>query len=381
MICIMQASKKYRILVVGMSSNLGGVETFLYSYYSHFDKNKIKLDFLSFIPKKIAFEDEFLKDGSKVYHLTSRGQNRRLFKKELNTFFQSNASEYDCIWVNLNLLNNIDYLKLAKKYGIKRRIVHSHNSKNVIGGFKGFVLGKMHTWNRTRVKKYATDFWACSSKAANFFYDKSTIDRVKIIKNAIDINRIKFDPFKRTAIRKKYNLENWLVIGMVGNLIAQKNQIFAVSLLPKVLNKKKNVKLVLVGTGPDKKKLEDKAKELKVSKNILFVGRQTDMSGWFSAFDEYLLPSLFEGLPVVGIEAQGNGLPLIAARGIMIDNSKINDNVSELRLNAPSSLWVDEIIRKKYADRKDMNVIVKNFKSTGYDIREAAVKLQNEFLS
>ena len=118
----------YKVLVFGMTSNMGGIESFIMSYYKRFDHSKIHFDFLCNTHDKVAYEDELHKLHSKIFKVTMRSKHPLRYKSELNSFFKRYATDYDCIWVNVNSLANIDYLKLAKKYGIKRRIIHSHNS-------------------------------------------------------------------------------------------------------------------------------------------------------------------------------------------------------------------------------------------------------------
>lgn len=221
----------YRVLVFGMTENPGGVESFLMNNYRKIDNNKIHLDFLANTKNKIAFEDELVSHGSKVYHISPRRKSPINFYRELNHFFSRLADEYDCIWVNLNTLVNIDYLKYAKKYGIKRRIVHAHNSRNMDEGLKGKLTYQFHEYHKNRIASYATDFWACSLDAAKWFYPKEVLSKVKVVKNAIEIKRFKFDAQKRRELRKSLNLDNKFVIGNVGRLHFQKNQEFIIDII------------------------------------------------------------------------------------------------------------------------------------------------------
>ena len=116
------------ILIFGMTENPGGVESFLMSYIRKINRGNFKFDFLCNSHDKIAYEDELISYGCEIYHITARSKDYKKYKREMQQFFKENASQYDTIWVNVCSLANIDYLKYAKKYGIKRRIIHSHNS-------------------------------------------------------------------------------------------------------------------------------------------------------------------------------------------------------------------------------------------------------------
>lgn len=183
----------YKVLVFGMTENPGGVESFLMNNYRNINSHKIHFDFLCNTINKIAFEDEILKNNSRIFNIYPRRKDPFRFRKELNDFFRKHANEYNCIWINLNTLVNIDYLKVAKKYGIKRIIVHSHNSRNMDTGFKGYITQKLHNLHKRQLQKYATDYWACSSFAAKWFYTNDLLKKVKIIKNAIDVNNFSFN--------------------------------------------------------------------------------------------------------------------------------------------------------------------------------------------
>ena len=134
----------YKILVFGMTENPGGVESVIMNYYHYMDKNTFHFDFLCNSYNKIAFEEEIISNGSQTFHFPARSKNYKKYKKELKNFFENNASKYDAIWVNVCSLANIDYLKMAKKYGIKRRIIHSHNSQNMDSRLRGIL----HKYNK-----------------------------------------------------------------------------------------------------------------------------------------------------------------------------------------------------------------------------------------
>lgn len=365
----------YKVLVFGMTSNIGGIESFIMSYYKRFDHSKIHFDFLCNTHDKVAYENELRKLDSKIFKVTMRSKHPLKYKRELTSFFKRYAAEYDCIWVNVNSLANIDYLKLAKKYGIKRRIIHSHNSQNMDGKLR--VL--LHDYNKKKISKYATDFWACSSSAANWFYNKDLASKVVIIKNAIDLDRVKFSKNKRKQLRNKYSLDGNLVIGNIGRLHFQKNQMFSLEILSNMLKQDPKIKMIFVGAGPDKEKLIQRTKELKIEKNVIFTGVQKDISGWLSTFDVFLFPSKFEGLPIAGLEAQGNGLPIVASRNAIPKEAVLNNNVKVLSLNDTISAWSNVINESSRLDRINSDVIKTNFEKTGYEINTAAPGLEAKF--
>lgn len=373
----MKNNVSYNILVFGMTANPGGVESVIMNYYRNINKEIIHFDFLCNSFDRIAYEDELINNGSKIFKISMRSKHPIKYHKELNNFFRSNSKNYDAIWVNLNSLANIDYLKLAKKYGIKKRIIHSHNSRNMDNNLRGIL----HKENKKNIGKYATDFWACSSDAANFFYNDKLRSKVKIIKNAIDEKKDRFNKIKRDNIRKDYDLEDKFVIGNVGRLHFQKNQEFALKVLKEVKKLKKNAVLVLIGDGPDKEKLKNAAKKLKLEDSVKFLGVQKDIQAWLSAMDVFLFPSKFEGFGVAALEAEANGIPIISAKKNIPKELKINSNFYFMDLKESPKSWADKIIEVSNNKRLTFNIIEKNFKKNGWDIFKASTYLEKNLES
>jgi glycosyltransferase involved in cell wall biosynthesis len=348
------------------------MESFVMSYYRNIDKTLFHFDFLCNTHNKIAYEEEIINSGSKIFKFTARNKNYFKYKKELNTFFNMYAKEYDCIWVNLCSLANIDYLKLATKYGIKKRIIHSHNSQNM----DSFARGILHKINRFFIEKYATDFFACEKNAAKWFYRKKFLDKVKIIKNAIDFNKYSFNTESRKEIREMFNLENNFVIGNVGRLHFQKNQSFILEIFKEFLKRCSGAKLVLIGEGEDEKKLKQKTDLLGIKNNCLFLGSQNNVEKWLSAFDIFLFPSLFEGLPISLLEAQANGIPVLAS-SVISKEVKVNDNLIFYRLKENSAKWAEKLVYiKENLKRIDNDALQEKFIESGYDIKTEVKKIE-----
>lgn len=366
-----------KILVFGMTENPGGVENVIMNYYRHIDRNRIQFDFLCNSYEKIAYEDEVISLGGKTFHFPARSKNFVGYKRELNDFFKKHATEYDAIWVNICSLANIDYLIMAKKYGIPKRIIHSHNSQNMDGKLRGLL----HQYNKKRIDHYATDFWACSEDAAKWFYNEDIQPKVEIINNAIDIEKIKFDVKARERIRKILGWQKEYIIGNVGRLHFQKNQSFALDIFHELLKEKKDARLVLVGQGEDEQMLKDKIHLYGMEEQVRMVGVQSDIQGWLSSFDLFLFPSVFEGLGLAALEAEANGLPVLLSDGVIPDTVKINQNVAFLQLEAGSSVWKDKIFDiSKNEERENIENVKQNFIKAGYEINHEVERFETLML-
>lgn len=374
----MDLKRKYSILIVGASSNPGGIEAFLKNNIERFNKEKFRLTFLSYTGQNWAYQNE-LKNKVLKLCLPSRNKHYLTYRKKINDFYKANGSQFDCIWFNLIDLTNIDMIKAAHKYDIKKIIVHAHNSKLL----NPTIYHKFqHYFNRNRVSKYATDLWACSETAANFFYPNTVNRKVKIINNAILPKSFAFNKDKRAQIRNNYHLNNCFVIGNVGRLEEQKNQKLAINIIKKISNQIPNLRLVLVGQGSKFKELKKQVKESNLENNILFVGVQEDMQAWYSSFDLFLFPSLYEGLSVASLEAQANGLPILASKEIVPDNSKINGNLYTISLKSNIDEWTNKIyfLYINGYDRIPFNKIEKKFIEKGFDIRYESKELEQLFI-
>lgn len=373
----------YKVLTFGMTDNYGGVESVIMNYYRRFDHKKIKMDFLVTSSSEIAYSSEIKKYEGKIFSIPSRHDAPIAYHKSVNKFFKNHAQEYDCFWVNMNNLVNIDYLKLAKKYGIKRIIIHAHNTRLMETGIKGKIREGIHQYNKRQLLRYATDFWACSQDAANWFYDKKILSKVCIIKNALKEDKYSYKESNRTKLRKKYGLENKTIIGNIGRLNYQKNQSFLLDIFAQYLLLDENAKLLLIGKGEEERALKEKVKKLDIASNVIFLGMKENVIPWYSVFDIFVFPSHFEGLGLVLLEAQANGVPVLATKDTIPTDVKVNENLEFISLSKSAKYWAEKI--KKNLDNdariKSKEAIVTNFQKANYDIDLEAERVEKLFLS
>lgn len=366
-----------RVLVFGMTENPGGIESFLMNYYRHIDRDKIQLDFLCNSHNPIAHEAELISLGARMYHVTARRKNLLRYKRELKTVFDEHACEWDAIWVNICSLANVDYLKIAKRYGIGRRIIHSHNTENMDSRLRGWL----HKWNKLRINEYATDFWACSDDAAQWCYRGKLMERAVLVHNAIDVRRFAYDGQKRMQIRIGLGIENECVIGNVGRLHFQKNQSFVIDVFFEFVKECPQSRLILVGQGEDEQQLRDKCGKAGLTDKVIFAGVQENIDAWLSAFDLFLFPSLFEGLGIAALEAQANGMPVLASAQVIPEEVKINENLAFYSLGHDAHSWAEKLLELQ-ADmgRIPRDSVFQNFVLKGYEVRTEIGKLEKLLL-
>lgn len=361
-----------KILVFGVTENPGGVESLIMNYYREIDKTKIQFDFLC-NTEVVAYEEEIVSLGGRVFRIPARRNGRKKFVDALDRFMKSNAKNYAAIWMNVCSLANIDYLKSAKKYGIPKRIIHCHNADNG----DSYLRGLLHKMNRKVVRKYATDFWTCSDQAVDWFFgaDIRKLSTYQLIHNAIDVKKYSFNEEIRKEYRKKIGLEDKKVIGHIGRFHFQKNHTYLIDVFQMTLKKEPSACLLLIGQGELMEEMKEKVKKMGLEKQVLFLGVRQDIDQLYQAMDCFVLPSVFEGVPLVGVEAQAAGLPCIFSDCITKELS-IGKNIKFISLSE-KQLWVKEILKAFCTARVDNDNALRE---KGYNIKTEVRKIEKLFL-
>lgn len=363
-----------RVLVFGMTPNPGGMESVVMNYYRHIDIQKIQFDFLCY-DEQPAYSDEIKNLGGKIFIITSRRKNLKRNRDELRLFFKEYSQEYVAVWENANSLSDIAPLVFAKKYGVTNRIIHAHNSKNM----GGKITQLLHSINRLRIQRYANHFWACSQLAGEWMYPQSVLStkNYQIIKNAIDLSKFAYNKDIRLKKRKELKIENCFVIGHVGRFHFQKNHQFLIDIFNEVHKNFDNSILLLIGQGEDEQIIREKVKSLGLLDYVKFLGARADTAELYQAMDIFVLPSHFEGLGLVLIEAQANGLPCYASDCIPKE-AQVTSSCQYLSLNLSAEKWVDKIMSHENGRNPDA---VKEIQNSNYDIQKNAKNLEAFFIN
>ena len=370
-------SKPLRVLYVyGGTMKRGGMEAYMMNYYRHVDRSKLQIDFLIHGFDKGVYDDEIIELGGKLYHIPSRRENYFRSINEMRKVFLSKKDDYRIVHSHMDAAN-MYALREAKRCNIPIRVSHSHNTQYL-------TKNKLLIWNlnrcRANIHKYATHFYACSQAAGDWLYKstKAVPDNIEIIHNAIDYSLYSFNPDTRKSYRTLMNVENDFVVGHVGRLDYQKNQLFLVEIFSAIKALVENAKLIVVGTGSLREKLEEKINALGLKDSVLLLGSRDDIPQLLNSFDAFLLPSLFEGLPVSLIEAQANGLRCFTSDRVTKESNILN-YVDFIPLEEDVNFWAKRIVEKCKKDN-DREISKSKFVESGYDIISEAEKLQNAYL-
>lgn len=361
--------KKIRILVVGMTATVGGLETFLMQYCEKIACDRIQFDFLSRFPDCV-FADRIAAMGGTLYTITRRSKNPIRFYQEIRAFFKEHGHAYDIIWDNECMINDLTPLMLAKRAGIPNRIYHSHNADNMDTSLKGRLQALLHRRNKRKLPHYATELYACSQEAAKWT-SVGNGDEFTIVPNAIDATAYAPCEQTRQAFRSAEGLDGCFVVGNVGRLQYQKNQGFLIEAFAQLHVNVPNARLLLVGEGPDEALLRAQAARLGIAAAVRFLGYRSDIAAVLNGIDLFVLPSRFEGLSIAALEAQAAGLPCLLADTITKDVA-VTESVCFLPIEAPEA-WADAMQRAQ--STKARQAVREVFLLAGYDIGSAAMTL------
>lgn len=326
-----------RVLQVLGGLNRGGAETMVMNLYRNIDRNKIQFDFIKHTESKCAYDDEIKELGGRIYSIPKyKVYNHFQYKKAWNNFFKKHP-EYKIIHGHVRSTATI-YLKIAKKYGLYA-IAHSHSTSSG-KGIKAIIKNML----QFRIR-YITDyFMGCSKEANEWLYGKKIANSEKciILHNAIDVEKYTYNEDIRNKLRKELNIkEDEMVVGNIGRFSYMKNHKFLIDIFEK-LCKTENCKLLLVGDGELKNDIQNIVKNKHLESKVIFTGVRSDVNEILQAMDIFVMPSIFEGLPVTLIEAQASGVPSLITN-IITKEVDITPLIYRENLKNEPLIWANKI--------------------------------------
>ena len=350
-----------------------GIETMLMNYYREMDTSLTQFDFLANKPDPGEYDEEIRRRGGRVF--VSPGLNPLHYLQYQRFVAEVLAGNPGIRIVHAhNEAMGFYPLQSAKNAGIPVRIAHAHNTR-IIREYK-YPLKLVC---KQLLPGAATDYWSCGTEAGIYYFGKKRwYESGFILRNAIDVSKFSFQLEVRQRLRQSYALENCFVIGHVGRFNVQKNHSRLLDIFAEIAAADPQARLVLIGVGELEQAAKEKVRALALEDRVLFLGQMANVNEWYQAMDCFVLPSLFEGLPVVGIEAQAAGLPCCFSDRVT-DEVLLSPNAHRIPLEASNGDWAKEILTGKRAEtnrEQGVNLI----RRAGYDIHEEARKLQNLYL-
>ena len=345
----------------------GGVEAVVMNYYRNIDRNKIQFDFLCDYDSTDISKEEIENMGGKVI-LIPPYQKIFKYQKKLKKILQQN--NYKIVHSHINALS-VFPLRAAKKAGVPIRIAHSHSTSNKKEWKKHILKSMLKPFS----KVYATNYMCCSEFAGRWLFGDKEYEKgnVYLLNNAIDVEKFVYNIEIRKTKRNELGIkEDTVVIGHIGRFVKQKNHDFLIDIFDEFHKQNQNSMLVLVGQGPLQNEIEEKVKQLGLESSVKFLGQRQDVNELYQAMDIFVLPSLYEGLGMVLIEAQISGLTCFASSEVPIQ-ANVSERVKFLNLCDDKKIWIEEMLNANPFERhvKDITKI----KEAGYDIKEKAQDL------
>lgn len=359
-----------RVLQFGMSSRHGGVESFILNYARHLKAEGIVFDYVDTLGDGLTNSGELIENGSVIHTLKDCRKHPVYGYQNIKRIIRDGG--YTC--VHINMLSAANPVPVIAALRAKAHvIVHSHNSRTV-----GIHRKILHAINSVFLRMLPVTRLACSHEAGKWMFGSR---EYQVVPNAIYADRYKFDTEARRALRAEAGIpEGAVVLGFVGRLFAQKNPLYLVKILHAVKQKiSADVKLLIVGDGELMEDVRSAASDLGIASDIVCVGRQENVASWYSAMDAMLLPSLWEGLPLVGVEAQAAGLPCFLSDNIT-EETVLTDLVHFCHLTENGENWAEQIIKSldRSEDRCQYAVRVAQ---SGFSIANAANLLRKLYFS
>ena len=361
--------KPIRILQVLGIVGGGGVEAVILEYYKHINRDKVQFDFIVHDDNKIDITEQIDAMGGRVYKVTPYYKNPIAFMIEVYHIIRK--YNYKIIHVNMNTLSVFSLFPawIAK---VPVRILHNHSTSSPGEAKRNILKSILRPFSNL----FATHYWACSNFAALWMYGQKvakTDNKVTIIHNAINLEKFAFDLEKRNQLRHSLGLEGKFVVGHVGRFVFQKNHEFLIDVFNFALQQQPNLELMLIGDGPLKSLMQKKTKLLKINNKVKFLGIRDDVADLYNAMDVFIFPSNYEGLGMVGVEAQTNGLNVLASTAVPLE-MKCTELVKYKRLSDGVDSWgrvIVEFSKSKLGRRTS----IEDLRKAGFDIKVESKRL------
>lgn len=346
----------------------GGVEQVVMNYYRHIDREKVQFDFLVDADSTLIPKEEIESLGGRVYIIPPY-QRPVAYQKKLIELFRHEG--WKIVHSHINAMS-VFPLCAAKRAGVPIRIAHSHSTS----GKGEYVKNAMKCVLKQFSNIYPTNKFACGQYAGEWLFGKNA--QFELMYNAIDLKNYVFDPSVRTTMREELGLnESQLVIGHVGRFMQQKNHQFLIDTFAELSQREAGAVLLLVGEGELQKPIEKLVADRDLVDKVIFLGRREDVNRLYQAFDVLCLPSLYEGLCLVGVEAQRAGLPCVLADSITREVDVTNRCIF-LPIADPA-VWADAICDLGSNSNLERSSIDAGAFSN-YDIQAQGLWLTNRYL-
>ncbi|MDD3224289.1 MAG: glycosyltransferase [Clostridium sp.] len=373
-----EKKKTIRVLQITEELSAAGIESFIMNNYRRIDRSKVQFDFLVLRNGHEFYDDEIEKLGGKKYWVHSNITNTLLRvlveSKQIYTFLKKH--HYNIVHIHYTTPLRATYLLAAKMAGVQVRIYHSHSAW--VSG-KSRIKKIVYRIMRAGITRWATHYFACSKAAAKWMFSKKVLqnNNYKVIYNGINIKKFAYNANMRNEVRNEFKIESKFVIIHTGRFLEQKNHAFIIDVFKQLKKECPEAYLIMLGTGKLQGKIKQKVHDFNLDKDVIFLDVRPDVNRFLNAADCYIMPSLYEGLPVAAVEAECAGLPCVLSDNITKEVA-LTGKVKFLSLLDSYDTWCKALLEYRYEKRSDCaSEIIKN----GYDVEKVAHDLQEFYLT
>jgi len=354
-----------KILVINtVSFGTNGITSVIMNYYRAMNKNDIQMDFLAITKPLDEYINEFSRNGSHYYILQRR---KNAIKYFLGLIKLMKREKYDLVHVHGNSTNIALELFAAKIAGVKVRIAHSHNtsSPHLI----------VHKLLYPVFRRLVTARIACGVEAGKWLFKDGDFI---VLKNGIDLEKFRYDNAKGELKKQELGLKDKFVIGHIGTYWEQKNHAYIVKLFSSIVEQCPESALILIGDGPKFDEIENALHERKLGDKVIFVKQTLEVEKYMMSMDVFILPSIYEGFPVVSVEAQASALPCVFS-DVVTDATNMTGLIHFVGLDDEEK-WISTILGLHNSNRcseETIQILTKN----GFNIRTNAEFLRKLYFN
>ena len=371
-------NKPVRVLVTA-PLGVGGISSLMINIQKNIDRSNLNFDYLTFHDRKEPQENTVIEMGSHKYVASSDN----IHNKVLRFFVRLFQIRKICKENNIKIFHNNDgtpkgilNVIAAKAGGVKYVTYHSHNGGTTDISFLSKIVNYLC---RPLIPLICDDLWACSDIAAKFTFPSNIAKHNKyyFMPNAVDLKRYQYNKKIRNEVRTEWKLNEKFVIGHAGRFNQQKNHSFLIDIFFNIHQRDESAILLLFGVGETQERIRQKVHDLQLDNSVVFCGASNQMERMYQAMDVFLMPSLFEGLPVTGVEAQASGLPIVFSDSVTQEVA-IAPNIKYISLNESVEVWAETVLGFKNCKRQDYCELLRK---AGFDQNEMVNHFEQYYLS
>ncbi|MEI4789369.1 glycosyltransferase family 1 protein [Bacillus sp. FJAT-53060] len=371
-------SEPKRMLHIVGGMNRGGAETMIMNLYRALDRNALQFDFITHREDTCDYDEEIRQLGGRIFYVPSIGASSPFAFVITLAKTIKRTGPYQAVHAHTDFQTGFSALA-AKLAGVKGRICHSHNTawKQSPSWFDNLILKGF----RQLIFAFSTQLVACGEDAGVFLFGQKKMKnkQVEMLPNGIDLDLF-FQPGQDEKVQMKKQLqlhEKKLVIGHIGRFHKQKNHVFFIELAQALKKQGVSFQLVLVGDGPLRQEIETYAKKAGLMEDIVFTGVVSEVPQYMKAFDVFVMPSLFEGLPLVLVEAQASGLPCVISDHITEEVDLGCGLVKRKSFQDSAHEWMKTVLEAYHAESPLQETIISQLAQRGFDVKQNITRVMD----